>query len=533
MVAHLSLLGLGVYIHAPKNDPRHRQEWRTPYEADEMQHFAELAVLGRARGVKVFAGMSPFVDWGPDFEADYDVLLTKLRAFQEAGIRGFVLLADDIEFDIEQEVDGAMGEAHIDIANRLLKDLEATAQASSNERPDRSGDPAGTDEVEVWFVPTVYSDERADDWAGGLEYLASLAALDPSIRIMWTGPGTSNATLTASDFDRVAEFTGRKPVLWENYWANDGGDGFVGRLPLAPFAGRDPSVTAAVDGIVANPLIQGALSRLPVSSLARYLDDPGDYGPSGQQSLSADSELPFLVSTSLAAFDSAAYLERMQCFFEADTLGEPGWQEMVQAISALDAALDKPDSLPIEEAAILLDLFGRGLTQADLMRRAGIDPDMDDELVYPLRKVSLDSRVGLYALLSLADRLSGGDPASHSGLAKAARSDSLVCRFVFSDDRVGDLLAAVLAQPTVDRGLEPVLPAEPFPACADGVTLTWTPFESCNAPNVFGLPGATVDGPVVSWMPPLPGAYSVVAVCAQGSGWGAVITSADCPDPMD
>jgi hypothetical protein len=286
-----------------------------------------------------------------------------------------------------------------------------------------------------------------------------------------------------------------------------------------------------VEGIVANPMIQGALSRLPVGSLARYLDDPKAYGPAGQPLLSAAAEAPFLYGTTAAAAGAEDLLALVQQLFDADTLGLPGWPEMEQAIDALEAGLEQPDNVPAAEAAALLRLFARGMVLADAVRRSSLDADMDDELVYPLRKVGLDSRAGIHALQALSQKLAGGDPSESFALAKEAQAQSLACRFVFSKGEVDGLLSAVDALPVADRGVVPVLPGDPFPSCTAGAKLTWKPFAGCDAPEVFGMPGATAQGPVVSWVPEAPGVYTVAAICAGTAGWGASTATFACMLP--
>jgi hypothetical protein len=511
MVSHMANLGLGVYIHAPKSDPLHRAQWRESYPASEMEQFGLLAGYGEILGVTVMAGLSPFVDWGPDEETDYALLVDKLEGFLAAGIRGFVLLADDIEFEIEASVDGSMGQAHVTIANQLLADLR---------------DSDGT--TQLWFVPTVYSDDRADQWPGGLDYLAALAELHPDIEIMWTGPGTSNATLVAADFDRFVALVGRTPVLWENYWANDGGDAFVGRLPLASYAGREPAVVDVLGGIVANPLIQGGLARLALTSAAGFLEQPQGCPAPESRAAAAAAELPFTGGAAAAPAIDGMLLEFVQELFDADTLGSPGWPRMEVAVAALSGKLSSVDSLPIAETADLLPLFASMITLGSEMHSSGLDADLVDELYYPLLKVSLEGKAGLYGLLALGDRLAGKADSTHWAKAKAAQEQSMICRFMFSYGCLDSLLADIAAIDAID--LDFILPEckEPIPNCISGVELTWLPCASCTELRVFGLPGHQLDGDLVRWTPALPGSYNVVSTCVTAKGWTAQVTVVDC-----
>ncbi|MCA9297777.1 MAG: beta-N-acetylglucosaminidase domain-containing protein, partial [Phycisphaerales bacterium] len=179
MVARLASFGAGAYVYAPKWDPLHRDEWRTGYPVGFLTSFAELAVYAEQIGVTVYFGLSPFVDYDPD--ADYPVLREKIATFVEAGVRGVVLLADDIEFDLGRPIDAALAQVHVEAVARLREDF-----------PD----------VDLWFVPTVYSDERIESLSGE-GYLSTLATMPADVAILWTGPATSNAELTVEDLARV------------------------------------------------------------------------------------------------------------------------------------------------------------------------------------------------------------------------------------------------------------------------------------------------------------------------------------------
>jgi hyaluronoglucosaminidase len=41
--------GMTDYVYAPKDDPKHRTEWRAPYTDAELADFAELAKSGTLR----------------------------------------------------------------------------------------------------------------------------------------------------------------------------------------------------------------------------------------------------------------------------------------------------------------------------------------------------------------------------------------------------------------------------------------------------------------------------------------------------
>ncbi|MBM4386707.1 MAG: beta-N-acetylglucosaminidase domain-containing protein, partial [Deltaproteobacteria bacterium] len=240
MMMNMAWNGLDTYVYAPKNDDLHRENWREPYPSNSVWEFGNLNKWAGMFGITFYFGISPFIDFDFSDGGDFETLREKLLTFVNSGIDGIALLADDIEFEVSVTVDGAMALAQADVANRLFDELKKTEP-----------------ELRMFFVPTVYSDNRMKKWKGGEEYLKALENLRPEIEIMWTGKGTSNKTMAAGDMEKFTSLTGRKPVIWDNFWANDGGDGFMGRILLGPFSGRSADLPGAVNGIAHNPSIQG------------------------------------------------------------------------------------------------------------------------------------------------------------------------------------------------------------------------------------------------------------------------------------
>jgi hypothetical protein len=240
-------LGFTHYVWAAKAEPRHRDAWREPFTAAELDGFAELA--RRRPGVRLAVGLTP----GPGATAG-DVV-AKLAPAVRAGASAVVLSADDLP-----ALDA--GADHRALAHALLDGLEGL------DGPD--GRRAGTDRgVEVWVVPTHYC--GVDD----SPYLRALCdGLDPRVELIWTGRHVVNDTITAADARRRGELTGRAPLLWDNTPVNDGPmrDG----LHLGPLGGRDRALVAECAGALWNPMEFPLASTATIRSAAAWLggDDP-------------------------------------------------------------------------------------------------------------------------------------------------------------------------------------------------------------------------------------------------------------------
>ncbi|MBI5525545.1 MAG: beta-N-acetylglucosaminidase domain-containing protein [Deltaproteobacteria bacterium] len=529
MIETMAALGLGAYVYGPKLDLKHRERWREAYSEDEVAAFAELAGLAERTGVSFFFGISPFIDYDASADVDFRTLKSKLHTMLGAGIDAFVVMADDIEFATSFEVGAELAAIHVDTVNRLFAELKAS-------QPD----------LKMWFVGTVYSDDRATAWEGGRAYLEGLAGLDPAIGVMWTGPGTSSATMTASDMEAVTAATGRKPVIWENYWANDAGDGFQGKLLLGPFLGRGPDLPLAVEGICQNPMIQGSLSRLNLGAFGAWLGDPTLSDPDAARASASDLEdtlhaLPeiappapdcpagdgLLPQTYSLQPPASSLLPVVMAIFSGGAMGEARYPDMESAIDSLVAAVKNGSAIPLSEAAAAMRVFAQMATLRSEVRHSRLDADLVDELEFPLEKVMYDGQAGLFALASLGERLAGRDGAEYGPDFQRASLKSAENRFVYSAGAVDSFYREVGRVEPADVGF--VAPAifEPD-RCTTGKALAWETAEAGAEVEVLGLPGAEVDGTKVTWTPPHSGTWDAAVIATTGNGWSFRLVTLVC-----
>jgi hypothetical protein len=234
--------GLRDYVYAPKDDPKHRERWADPYDADELAGFEAFAADGTlALGFAISPGLSIDAD-GADDRAR---LAAKVDQVVAAGAAVVVLALDDIPFG-----GGPQGAAHARLTTWLREHLGDRAALS--------------------LIPTEYVGTRPSP------YLDALAAGVPEdVPIGWTGRAVVNDAITLADARaRAASLGGRPPLLWDNYPVNDGvmGD----RLFLGPLTGREAGLLDACSGYLANPMVQPRASLLPLASIAAWArgEDP-------------------------------------------------------------------------------------------------------------------------------------------------------------------------------------------------------------------------------------------------------------------
>jgi hypothetical protein len=234
--------GMRDYVYAPKDDPKHRHDWREPYDHEELAGFERFASDGAlALGFAISPGLSIDCDDADDRAA----LASKVDQVVAVGAASVVLALDDIAFG-----GGPQGEAHARLATWLREHLGDRASLS--------------------LIPTEYVGTRSTP------HLDALAAGVPDdVPIGWTGRAVVNDSITVADAQaRAASLGGRPPLLWDNYPVNDAvmGD----RLFVGPIRGREPGLLDACSGYLANPMEHARASKLPLASIAALLrgDDP-------------------------------------------------------------------------------------------------------------------------------------------------------------------------------------------------------------------------------------------------------------------
>lgn len=239
--AALGRAGMDTYVYAPKDDPLHRVDWRTPYPAEELTGFAALA---EDQPLRVGFSVSPGLSLDPTSEVDRSALLAKFRQLTDRGVSLVGLLFDDLE------PAPGLGRVHGQVTAWLRDRLPG--------------------DVELFMVPLHYTGVT------GSPYLDELTEVVPDdVLIGWTGRYVVNDTVTAQDArDWSAAMGGRRPLLWDNTPVNDAI--MTSHLFTGPLRGRDPGLPAELGGYLANPMVQARASVAPLLSAAAWLrgEDP-------------------------------------------------------------------------------------------------------------------------------------------------------------------------------------------------------------------------------------------------------------------
>ncbi len=86
-IERLGAWGMNRYVHAPKDDPLHRERWRETYPSEMRREFRELVLRGDEHGVQVGFALSPGLSIRYASTDDRRAVRDKLLSFREIGAR--------------------------------------------------------------------------------------------------------------------------------------------------------------------------------------------------------------------------------------------------------------------------------------------------------------------------------------------------------------------------------------------------------------------------------------------------------------
>lgn len=257
----LAAWGLNTYLYAPKDDLKHRALWREVYSADEADALRELIANCRSRELKFIYALSPGLDIRYSREGDLKALCRRFAQMLELGCEHFALLLDDIPDRMHAD-DAArwnsFAAAQSHVANELFRWVR--------ERSPRA---------RFLFCPTPYCGRMAERQFGGAGYLETLGReLRPEIDVFWTGPEIISREITVPHIRELQEILRRKPLIWDNLFAND----YDGRrFYCGPYSGRPLELRGEVSGLMVNPNNEFALNFAPLRTLGYFVNSSGSW----------------------------------------------------------------------------------------------------------------------------------------------------------------------------------------------------------------------------------------------------------------
>lgn len=244
-----------IYIYAPKDDSYHSSNWRGLYTEADLLDLKEQIAAGERTKTRFAWSIHPFIS-DPITRSNYDegvnAIITKFEQLYDAGVRQFVVSADDLYVAEGETVDSAL---HRDLLNAIDNWCKAKGDC-----------------YDLIFVPAAYCLQSGDHLGVNLEtYFQVLCdGLNESIQIMWTGEKICSSVATGK-FEEFTQITGRSAFMWLNWPVTDYAESHLlmgkGEVLNATIAeGSKPNFA----GIVTNPMQQPEQSKLAIFAIADY-----------------------------------------------------------------------------------------------------------------------------------------------------------------------------------------------------------------------------------------------------------------------
>jgi hyaluronoglucosaminidase len=245
MIDFMGSVKLNTYIYAPKDDLKHRDNWREPYNEEELNRFRELLAKCKDNNVKFVFAVSPGKDFDYDNpDADYKALADKCRTLSDIGVTDYAIFLDDLDRRMQN------AEGHAALLNRFQNEF--------------CGDNPLTTVFSEYYEPAI-----TDRYTGVIAGL-----LDKRIKVMWTGNAVVPATMTKGDLNHINGIYDRKMLIWWNYPVNDYAPN---NLFIGPAVGLDAKLSDNICGFIANPMNQAEASKIPLFTMADYVWNPKSY----------------------------------------------------------------------------------------------------------------------------------------------------------------------------------------------------------------------------------------------------------------
>ncbi len=242
-----------IYIYAPKDDAYHSSSWRQLYSQNDLEILKEQIDVGLQTKTQLAWAIHPFMSNKITLGNYSDSLLViknKFSQLYDAGIRQFVISADDVEVSDGLLEDGSLHKNLLNDLTLFLKTKEGTK--------------------DLIFVPSAYCYQAEQRLKVDLKkyYSSLMDGLDSSIHIMWTGDDVCSSMKTGR-FTEFEQLTNKKPFFWLNWPVNDYSTDHL-LMGKGEVLNVKYSNNVAFEGIVTNPMQQAEPSKLSIFTICDY-----------------------------------------------------------------------------------------------------------------------------------------------------------------------------------------------------------------------------------------------------------------------
>lgn len=213
LVKKLHECNFNTYFYCPKEDLKHRLNWRQDYSKKWLSVFSNFCKKANKLNINVLIGISPGIDFLFGDQVDMAVLCSKAKKLKEAGASNIVLMFDDIPINSSNILKNPKPEGilHAELANNLSKNLKDL----------------------IYLVPRVYSDELILKNCNYLDDLSII--LNKKIPIFYCGKKIISNSNSQNELLLLNKKLTNKVIFWDNLYANDY---CPQKIFLGPYYGR-------------------------------------------------------------------------------------------------------------------------------------------------------------------------------------------------------------------------------------------------------------------------------------------------------
>ncbi|MBQ7379548.1 MAG: beta-N-acetylglucosaminidase domain-containing protein [Clostridia bacterium] len=240
---------MNAYIYAPKDDAKHRVQWRVLYTGAELERMTDLINTANENYVKFIYALSPGgdINLGAGYEADFEKLMAKCQQMYDLGVRDFAIFLDDIPtLDAEGH-----GKLLSDFQTRFVETHEGVS--------------------DLIAITTEYGDPFLTDYTNKIAPL-----IHKDVVLMWTGPGVIPESITNRSLQHIIRTYDRNVLIWWNYPVNDT---LANHLFMGACVNLEADLYKSIMGLTANPMNQGYASMVPLFTTGDYLWNSEAYDP--------------------------------------------------------------------------------------------------------------------------------------------------------------------------------------------------------------------------------------------------------------
>lgn len=383
ILAFLAEQGLDTYVYAPKQDPYHRDEWRTLYPAGEAADLTALIARGNALGVRVVLTLAPSADYDGS-PGDQDALRAKLDQLISFGARDVCVLFDDVASG-SPAADPAVQVAALQLAyDHVREQLPSATVCFIGPYYFGTAEQLATGNT----PPFAFAYEHTSD-----EYYAAYRELPRDMPILWTGRHVIPRELTGDEVRAMRGFVDRPLLVWDNLPVNDvllAGDVFLG-----PWQRPGSDLSREADGVVLNLMTSPRASLVMVGAAAHAMRaglEPDDAWPLG----AADAD---------AFLESGTVLQRLAAYYRAHPM-LPDARDAIVLSERMESWWTDPSAA--NEAALRSELEAAMAIADDVAALS--DATLAAELQAAASSLRDAAAVALEALDAVVSQRMGGTP---------------------------------------------------------------------------------------------------------------------------